>query len=125
MPARANRLMCAKRSNAHAALTCRRRSSSAPALARHRAPRVCRDRPRRHACPRVCSFGMGHAATALPLLGEPVPLVVPRTALRHAGFRAWVVSHALRTAREGHRGVRPTFIDGEVLLDMNAEAIHS
>ncbi|HEY2510875.1 MAG TPA: Uma2 family endonuclease [Polyangiaceae bacterium] len=44
---------------------------------------------------------------------------LPASAMTHAGFRAWATSASLP------RGVRATFVDGEVILDMSPEAIES
>jgi Uma2 family endonuclease len=48
-----------------------------------------------------------------------VSIPMPRAALTHAGFRAWVMSNTF----PDH--VRATFVRGEVLLDMSPEAIES
>jgi Uma2 family endonuclease len=58
-----------------------------------------------------------HSATKLSLPGEDREIAVPSSALDHAGFRAWV------TSPEFPDGLRATFVDREVLLDMSPEAL--
>jgi Uma2 family endonuclease len=46
-------------------------------------------------------------------------VTVPDTAFAHAGYRAWV------TSSEYPEGLRTTFIDGEVLVEMSPESIEA
>jgi Uma2 family endonuclease len=57
------------------------------------------------------------SAMTLSLPGEDREIAVPSSALDHAGFRAWVTSPAFPD------GLRATFVDREVLLDMSPEAL--
>jgi Uma2 family endonuclease len=57
-------------------------------------------------------------ATAITFEGDERELRVPRAALSHKGFRAWVVSPAFP------RHVRASWIQGEVLVDMSPEALN-
>ncbi len=44
-------------------------------------------------------------------------ITVPGTAFDHAGYRTWV------TSRSYPEGVRTTYVDGEVLVEMSPESI--
>jgi len=52
------------------------------------------------------------------MYARPIPSL-PRGARRHAGFRAWVISPAFPDY------VRPTFVDGEVWLDVSPESLET
>jgi Uma2 family endonuclease len=57
-------------------------------------------------------------ATAITFEGEERELTVPRSALSHRGFRAWVLSP------EFPPRARASWIQGEVLVDMSPEALN-
>ena len=60
------------------------------------------------------------ALAAIQVDTEAIRLRVPSTARTLAGFRAWVTS-----AEFPEKGVRPTYVDGQVFLDMSPESIES
>lgn len=58
------------------------------------------------------------SATRLSLPAEDGGIAVPASAFDHDGFRAWVTSPAFP-----EKGIRATFVNREVLLDMSPEAL--
>jgi Uma2 family endonuclease len=63
---------------------------------------------------------MRAAAAAIQVDVEGARVRIPPTAAKLAGFRAWVTSRDFPD-----QGVRATFVDGEVVLDMSPESIES
>jgi Uma2 family endonuclease len=58
------------------------------------------------------------AAQVVDMLTIEERVTVPNTAFTHAGYRAWVTSDVYP-----EKGLRTTFVNGEVLVDMTPESI--